>query len=69
MYTSLVYNEVVGLHVRNQQEYKLVVDHEFLDCLGVAMVLACHGVGHWIDEGGGSLCGVCRFQRKVVALQ
>ena len=34
MYTSLVYNEVVGLHVHNQQEYKLVVDHEFLDCLG-----------------------------------
>ena len=34
MYTSLVFNEVVGLHVHNQQEYKLVVDHEFLDCLG-----------------------------------
>ena len=34
MYTSVVYNEVVGLHVLNQQEYKLVVDHEFLDCLG-----------------------------------
>ena len=34
MYTSVVYNEVVGLHVHNQQEYKLVVDHEFLDCLG-----------------------------------
>ena len=32
MYTSLVFNEVVGLHVHNQQEYKLVVDHEFLDC-------------------------------------
>ena len=34
MYTSLVFNKVVGLHVHNQQEYKLVVDHEFLDCLG-----------------------------------
>ena len=34
MYTSVVYNEVVGLHVHNQQEYKLVVDHEFLHCLG-----------------------------------
>ena len=34
MYTSLVFNEVVGLQVHNQQEYKLVVDHEFLDCLG-----------------------------------
>ena len=34
MYTSLVFNEVVGLHVHNQQEYKLVVDHQFLDCLG-----------------------------------
>ena len=34
MYTSVVYNEVVGLHVLNQQEYKLVVDHEFLDCPG-----------------------------------
>ena len=34
MYTSLVFNEVVGLDVHNQQEYKLVVDHEFLDCLG-----------------------------------
>ena len=34
MYTPLVFNEVVGLHVHNQQEYKLVVDHEFLDCLG-----------------------------------
>ena len=29
MYASLVFNEVVGLHVHNQQEYKLVVDHEF----------------------------------------
>ena len=34
MYTSVVYNEVVGSHVHNQQEYKLVVDHELLDCLG-----------------------------------
>ena len=33
MYASLVFNEVVGLHVHNQQEYKLVVDHEFLDVL------------------------------------
>ena len=34
MYASWVFNEVVGLHVHNQQEYKLVVDHEFLDVLG-----------------------------------
>ena len=34
MYTSLVFHEVVGLHVHNQQEYKLVVDHEFLNCFG-----------------------------------
>ena len=34
MYASFVFNEVVGLHVHNQQEYKLVVDHEFLDILG-----------------------------------
>ena len=34
MYASLVFNVVVGLHVHNQQEYKLVVDHEFLNCLG-----------------------------------
>ena len=34
MYVSFVLNEVVGLHVHNQQEYKLVVDHEFLDILG-----------------------------------
>ena len=34
MYASLVFNEVVGLHVHNQQEYTLVVDHEFLDVLG-----------------------------------
>ena len=34
MYASLVFNEVVGLHVHNQQEYKLVVDHEFLDVFG-----------------------------------
>ena len=24
----------MGLHVHNQQDYKLVVDHRFLDCLG-----------------------------------
>ena len=29
-----MFNEVVGLHVHNQQEYKLVVDHEFLVILG-----------------------------------
>ena len=34
MYASFVFNEVGGLHVHNQQEYKLVVDHEFLNCLG-----------------------------------
>ena len=34
MYTSLVFNEVVGIHVHNEEEYKLVVDHEFLDVLG-----------------------------------
>ena len=68
MYTSVVYNEVVGLHVHNQQEYKLVEDHEFLDCLGWQWSFACHGVAHWIDEGGGSLCGVCRFQRQVVVV-
>ena len=34
MYASLVFNEVVGLHVHSQQEYKLVVDHEFLEVLG-----------------------------------
>ena len=34
MYASLMFNEVVGLHVHNQQEYELVVDHEFLDVLG-----------------------------------
>ena len=32
--TSLSFNEVVGLHVHNQQDYKLVVDHEFVDILG-----------------------------------
>ena len=56
MYTSVVYNEVVGLHVHNQQEYKLVVDHEFLDCLGWqwslhAMVLhigATREEGHFV---------------------
>ena len=32
--TSFVFNEVVGLHVHNQKEYKLVVDHEFEDILG-----------------------------------
>ena len=31
--TSFVFNEVMGLHVHNQQEYKLVVDHEFVDIL------------------------------------
>ena len=34
MYASFVFKEVVGLHVHNRQEYKLVVDHEFLDSLG-----------------------------------
>ena len=34
MYASLVFNEVVGLHVHHQQQYKFVVDHEFLDVLG-----------------------------------
>ena len=56
MYTSVVYNEAVGLHVHNQQEYKLVVDHEFLDCLGWqwslhAMVLhigATREEGHFV---------------------
>ena len=55
-YTSVVYNEVVGLHVHNQQEYRLVVDHEFLDCLGWqwslhAMVLhigATREEGHFV---------------------
>ena len=64
MFTSLVFNEVAGLHVHNPQEYKLVVDHEFLDCLGWqwslhAMVLH---IGSTREEG------VCRFQRQVVAL-
>ena len=31
--TSFVFNEVVGLHVHNQQEYKLVVDHGSVDIL------------------------------------
>ena len=31
--TSFVFNEVVGLHVHNQQEYKLVVDHKVVDIL------------------------------------
>ena len=30
---SFVFNEVVGLHVHNQQEYMLVVDHYFVDIL------------------------------------
>ena len=34
IYASLMFNEVVGLHVHHQQEYKLVVDHEFLDIFG-----------------------------------
>ena len=50
-----VFNEV-GLHVHNQQEYKLVVDHEFLDILGSqwslhAMVLhigATKNEGHFV---------------------
>ena len=32
--TSFVFNEAVGLRVHNQQEYKLIVDHEFVDILG-----------------------------------
>ena len=32
--TSFAFNEVVGLHVHNQQECKLVVDDEFFDILG-----------------------------------
>ena len=53
MHTSLVFNEVVGLHAHNQQEYKLVVDHGFLDCLGwqwslYAMVLH---IGSTREEG------------------
>ena len=31
--TFFVFNDVVGLHVHNQKEYKLVVDHEFVDVL------------------------------------
>ena len=33
VHTSSVFNEVVALHVHNQQEYKLVVDHEFVGIL------------------------------------
>ena len=32
--TSSVFNEVVGLHIHNQQGYKFVVDHEFVYILG-----------------------------------
>ena len=54
--TSLVFNEVVGLHVHNQQEYNLVVDHHFVDILGWqwslhAMVLhigATKNEGHFV---------------------
>ena len=53
MYTSFVFNEVVGLHVHNQQEYKLVVDHEFLDCLGWQWSLHAMGlhIGSTREEG------------------
>ena len=49
--TSFVFNEVVGLHVHNQQEYKLVVDHEFVDNLGWQWSLHAmvHGT-HWCNE-------------------
>ena len=54
--TSFVFNEDVGLHVHNQQEYKLVVVHEFVDILGWqwslhAMVLhirATKNEGHFV---------------------
>ena len=32
--TSSVFNEVVGLHFHNKQEYNLVVGHDFVDILG-----------------------------------
>ena len=48
-----MFNEVVGLHVHNQQEYKLVVDHEFLEWLGWQWYL--HGmvlhIGSTREEG------------------
>ena len=54
--TSFVFNDGVGLHVYNQQEYELVVDHEFVDILGWqwslhAMVLhigATKNEGHFL---------------------
>ena len=54
--TSFVSNEVVGLHVHNRQQYKLVVDHEFVDIWGWqwslhAMVLhlgATKNEGHFV---------------------
>ena len=43
--TSFVFNEVVELHVHNQQEYKLVVDHGFVDILSLhATVLWCYSL-------------------------
>ena len=32
--TSFVFNEVVGCHIHDQQEYKLVVDHCFVNIFG-----------------------------------
>ena len=53
---SFVFNEVVGLRVHTQQEYKLIVDHEPVDVLGWqwslhAMVLhigATKNEGHFV---------------------
>ena len=50
MYASLVFNEVVGLHVHNQQEYKLVVDHEFLGWQWSLHAMVVH-IGATKDEG------------------